>query len=209
MPHLILLGDAIFDNAAYVDVGPRVIEQVRQNLSPGWQATLLAVDADTTVGVPQQLHRLPKDATHLALSIGGNDALNCLPKLDAPAINLKQGLATLSRIKSKFKVSYRAVLKSLLALNRPLLVCTIYDHIPGLPPELVTALGVFNDVILREAIRYGLPVLDLRMICTESGDYSAVSPVEPSSQGGAKIAGRLVAAITQHDFSESACRVYS
>jgi hypothetical protein len=208
MPHLILLGDSIFDNAAYVAGGPAVIDQVRQNIQNGWQATLLAVDGDTTAGVLHQLQRLPVDATHLVLSVGGNDALNCLPQLDGPANNLKQGLAKLSRIKSEFEVSYRVLIKDLLALSRPLLVCTIYDHVPGLPPELVTALGVFNDVILREAIRHRLPVLDLRMICTEHSDYSAVSPIEPSSQGGEKIGSRLVAAVRTHDFTVSGCRVY-
>ena len=74
-------------------------------------------------------------------------------------------------MKAEFQSSFRAPIVRLLALNKPLLVCTIYDHIPGLPPKLDTALGTFNDVILREAIQQGLSVLDLRMICTEPGDY--------------------------------------
>jgi hypothetical protein len=208
MPHLILLGDSIFDNAAYVAGGPAVIDQVRQNLPTGWRASLLAVDGDTTAGVLHQLQRRPVDATHLVLSVGGNDALNCLPQLDAPATTVKQGLVTLSRMKADFQDGYRTLIKNLLALSRPLLVCTIYDHVPGLPPELATALGVFNDVILREAIRHRLPVLDLRMICTEHSDYSVVSPIEPSSTGGAKIASRLVTTIVQHDFTVSGCRLY-
>ena len=95
-------------------------------------------------------------------------------------------------------------------LNRlwPLLVCTIYDAIPGLPPEFVTALGLFNDVIVREAIQHGLAVLDLRMICTEPADYSAISPIEPSSQGGAKLAASLVAVMVKHDFSVGGCQIY-
>jgi hypothetical protein len=192
MPHLILLGDSIFDNAAYVGGGPAVIDQVRQSLPAGWQATLLAVDGDTTAEVPQQLKRLPIDATHLVLSVGGNDALACVPQIEGPASSVKQGLVTLRRMKASFEVSYGTLIQTLLTLNKPLMVCTIYDAIPGLPPELITALSVFNDVILREVIQHGLPVLDLRMICTERGDYSVLSPIEPSSQGGAKIAGRLV-----------------
>jgi hypothetical protein len=208
MPHLILLGDSIFDNAAYVAGGPAVIVQVRQSLPAGWQATLLAVDGDTTAGALHQIQRLPNDTTHLVLSVGGNDALNCLPQLEAPATSLKHGLVALTRIKSEFKVGYRELMKSLLGLNKPTMICTIYDKIPGLPPELVTALGVFNDVILREAIRHGLPVLDLRIVCTEPGDYSLVSPIEPSSQGGAKIASGLVEAVMKHDFTVGGCRVY-
>lgn len=208
MPHLILLGDSIFDNAAYVGGGPAVIDQVRQRLPAGWHATLLAVDGDTTAEVPQQLRRLPLDATHLVLSVGGNDALSCLPQIEGPASSVKQGLVTLHRMKTGFEMSYRKLIKTLLTLNKPLMVCTIYDAIPGLPPELNTALSVFNDVILREAIQHCLPVLDLRMICTEHSDYSVVSPIEPSSQGGAKIASRIVTTTGLHDFTLSGCRLY-
>ena len=208
MPHIILLGDSIFDNAAYTAGGPAVIDQVRQNLPAVWQASLLAIDGDTTTDVSQRLLRLPTDATHLVLSVGGNDALSYLPQIEAPATSVKQGLVTLNRMKAEFQANYRALIRCLISLNKPLLVCTIYDHIPGLPPELVTALGVFNDVVLREAIEHGLPVLDLRMICTEPGDYSIQSPIEPSSQGGAKIARRMVNSLLGHDFTAGGCQIY-
>src|SRR5215510_874596 len=68
MPHVILLGDSIFDNAAYTLGGPDVISQVREFLSAGWQASLLAVDGSTTEDVLKQLSRLPADATHLVLN---------------------------------------------------------------------------------------------------------------------------------------------
>lgn len=58
-------------------------------------------------------------------------------------------------------------------------------------------------------IRCGVPVLDLRMICTEPGDYSEKSPIVPSSEGGAKLADRLVTAVLEHDFTKRGCRVYS
>lgn len=45
MSHVVLLGDSIFDNAAYVRGGPPVILQLRSKLPQGWQATHLAVDA--------------------------------------------------------------------------------------------------------------------------------------------------------------------
>lgn len=44
MTHLILLGDSIFDNAAYVGEQPDVIEQLRAKLPEGWNATLKAID---------------------------------------------------------------------------------------------------------------------------------------------------------------------
>ncbi len=63
MNHLILLGDSIFDNQAYVEGGLAVIDQVNQKFPPGWRASLLAVDGDTSAEVTQQLDRLPADAS--------------------------------------------------------------------------------------------------------------------------------------------------
>src|ERR1043165_7482775 len=75
MSHVVLLGDSIFDNARYVPDRPPVIEQVRRGLQPGWKATLLAVDGHTVAHVASQQPRMPSDATHLVMSVGGNDAL--------------------------------------------------------------------------------------------------------------------------------------
>src|SRR3712207_2336551 len=44
MSHVVLLGDSIFDNAAYVRGGPDVIRQLQGVLPAGWKATLRAVD---------------------------------------------------------------------------------------------------------------------------------------------------------------------
>lgn len=121
---------------------------------------------------------------------GGNDALGCVARLDAPVSNVKQGLTALTQIRREFEINYQGLISKLVAFGKPLLLCTIYDQVPGLPPELRTALGLFNDVIVREAVRFELPVLDLRMVCTEPVDYSEKSPIEPSSKGCEKIAGR-------------------
>jgi hypothetical protein len=83
--HLTLLGDSVFDNAAYVAGAPDVVRQVRQRLPPGARATLVAVDGSTTGDVRRQLRRVSEDATHLVLSVGGNDALASSDFLGAPA----------------------------------------------------------------------------------------------------------------------------
>ena len=90
----------------------------------------------------------------------------------------------------------------------PTTVCTIYDRIPGLDPAARTALAAINEAILRETAAAGLPVIDLRLVCSEPGDYSHVSSIEPSAAGGAKIA-RLIAEIaTTHDFSQGRSVIY-
>jgi len=208
MNHLVLLGDSIFDNRAYVAGGPAVIDQVQKTVPAGWKASLLAVDGNTSVQVPDQLKRLPSDCTHLVLSAGGNDAIGCLDMMGTPASNLMGALGTLSKILVGFEQSYKALIAELLSLKKPLMVCTIYDSVPGLVEPLKLALALFNDVIIRNAVASGVPILDLRMICTESGDYSIKSPIEPSSQGGDKIATRLTSALVNHDSSRGICAIY-
>ena len=70
MSHLILLGDSIFDNAAYTEDGPDVVTQLNAALPDGWAASLLAVDGSTTGDIAGQFGCLPSDATYLVLSVG-------------------------------------------------------------------------------------------------------------------------------------------
>ena len=83
--HIVLLGDSIFDNGAYVRGGPDVVTQLRELLPAGSHATLAAIDGDVIDGVARQLSRVPADATHLVVSVGGNDALGHSGLLDRRA----------------------------------------------------------------------------------------------------------------------------
>jgi hypothetical protein len=189
--HLVLLGDSIFDNAAYVAGGLPVIEHLRKRLPAGMKATLVAHDGDVTVDVANQLSSIPPDATDLVLSVGGNDALGVIPLLSLHATSVMHALKQLSEIRQSFHQDYRTMIRQLAFLDKPLAICTIYEAVPGLTDELKTALSLFNDVIVREALAAAATVIDLRQICTEMGDYSEVSPIEPSAQGGGKIAAAI------------------
>jgi lysophospholipase L1-like esterase len=187
--HVVLLGDSIFDNAAYVAGAPDVIRQVRKRLPQGSKATLVAVDGSKIGDVGRQLRRVPLDATHLVLSIGGNDALGSSDFLSAPARSTAEALSGLADIGDDFERGYLAMLTDVLAHELPTAICTIYyPRFPdaALQKMAVAALTVFNDCIVRAAFAHGLPLLDLRLICTEAGDYA--NPIEPSAQGGEKIA---------------------
>lgn len=186
--HVVLLGDSIFDNAAYVPDGPAVIDHLRQILPPEVRSTLLARDGDVVGDIADQLLDLPPDVTHLVLSVGGNDALAVADVGSFPAGTVNDALRHLTRIRLEFLTAYRKMLGRLADLELPLVVCTIYEAIPGLTEELQTALCVFNDSIIREALATRLSIIDLRGVCTEAGDYSEISPIEPSGQGGRKIA---------------------
>ncbi|RUL86743.1 SGNH/GDSL hydrolase family protein [Tautonia sociabilis] len=210
MGHVVLLGDSIFDNAAYVTGGPSVIEHLRRSLPTGWEATLAAVDGAVVSDVSGQLDRVPGDATHLIVSAGGNDALRARGTiLSEPASSIVEALSRLESMRGGFLAEYRRMLDRVRALRKPVAVCSIYDAIPGLGPAERAGLCLFNDVILREAARAYLPVIDLRLICDEPGDYAAVSPIEPSDRGGGKIARQVAAIVTSLDFGRAGCRIVS
>lgn len=107
-----------------------------------------------------------------------------------------KGLAPIGR----FAGSYGAALDAALALGRPVTVCTIYegnftaeDEWPAPTVIARLALSVFNDVITRAALERGVPIIDLRAVCTEPADYA--NPIERSGQGGWKIARAVMRAV--------------
>ena len=189
--HVVLLGDSIFDNAAYVGGGPDVVRQLRDVLPPGWRASLLAVDGAVTDGVARQVSRLPDDATLLVVSAGGNDALGYSHLLDQGARSVADGVALLAEAQARFARSYAAMVDAVLAAGRPVALCTIYDANYPEPRRrvVVAALSLFNDVITRAAFARGLPLIDLRLVCDDPADYA--NPIEPSVRGGAKIAAAI------------------
>lgn len=202
MGHVVLLGDSIFDNAAYVGGGPDVIRQLREAVPQGWKATLRAVDGAVTGSVGRQLQGLPADASHLVVSVGGNDALGHVGVLDDASRSIADALNRLAAIGDGFERNYAAMLDGVLARALPTAVCTIYD--PRYPDArmqrlAVTALTIFNDAILRHAFSRGLPVIDLRLVCDEDADYA--NPIEPSSHGGEKIARAIARLLAEHEFS--------
>ena len=208
MNHVVLLGDSILDNAAYIGGAPDVVEQVRRRLPQGWKATLGAVDGSTTRDVPGQLRLLPADATHLIVSVGGNDALGSGDFLAAPAGSTAEALLGLADIAEQFERNYNAMLTEVLAYGLPTAICTVYY--PRFPDAAlqrigVTGLTVFNDCIIRSAFVHRIPLLDLRFICTEEGDYA--NPIEPSAQGGEKIAAAIVETV-QRGFASGRTEVF-
>ncbi|TFI57390.1 SGNH/GDSL hydrolase family protein [Sphingomonas parva] len=191
MGHVILLGDSILDNLAYVRGGPDVVRQVRTRLPLDWQASLLAVDGAVARGVLAQLARLPADATHLVVSAGGNDALGASHLLSQSVGSVAEAVSLLEIAQSRFARDYAEVAEAVLARGLPAAFCTIYDTPPSAPDHRIirTALSLFNDVIGRTAFAAGAALIDLRLICDRDEDYA--NPIEPSAVGGEKIAAAI------------------
>jgi lysophospholipase L1-like esterase len=202
MNHVVLLGDSIFDNASYVAEGTEVASQLRAALGPQAGVSLLARDGSVLKDVVAQVARLaelPAPPTWLVVSCGGNDVLPLVAAMQTPVRSVLEAAELLASWQAEFRRAYRRMLDVVLSRRLPVAVATIYDAVPNLAPGLRPALAPFNDVILREAAASALPVLDLRLICTEAADYAPSSPIEPSAQGGRKIAAAIGALVREHD----------
>ncbi len=197
VPHVILLGDSIFDNGAYVGRDPDVATHLSRVLRPPWRATLLAVDGATTSGLASQLRRIPADATHLVVSIGGNDALGHRDLLSTPVRSTADALALFNARVSAFEADYRRAVAPVFERKLPVTLCTIYNgNLPAREAELArVALALFDDVIVRVALERECGLIDLRLVCTEPADYA--NPIEPSGRGGMRIAQAIARAVAR------------
>jgi lysophospholipase L1-like esterase len=208
--NVVLLGDSVFDNGAYVAPGADVVHQLQAVLPPGASATLRAVDGATTGAVAGQLGRLPRDATHLVVSAGGNDAIGYMDVLDAASHSVGESLDRLATVARDFAQRYEEMLTAVLAHDLPTAVCTVYDPRfpdPAFQRIAVTALALLNDVILRGAAGLGLPVVDLRLICTSDDDFA--NAIEPSAAGGARIAAAIAHLVEEHDFTRARSEIFA
>lgn len=208
MNHLVLLGDSIFDNERYVAGQMPVAEHLRNVLPADWVVSLLAADGSCTRDVLRQLPLAPETATHLLLSAGGNDALESSGLLSMPVSNAAHALALVEERLERFRADYTELLAALFSTNIPFAVCSIYDSIPLLGRAERNALRGFNDIILRTALAHALPVIDLRLVCSEKAHYSAISPVEPSYEGGRQIALAIKRMLWASDFGASHSTIY-
>jgi GDSL-like Lipase/Acylhydrolase family len=193
--HIALLGDSIFDNSSYTRGEPDVVTHLRALLPTGARATLLAVDGAITQSISEQVRRIPADATHLVVSIGGNDALGYSDLLDARATSTADALRLFGQAVDRFETDYRSAMQPVIDRGLPVTICTIYNGAledPDHAARARVALMLFNDVILRVAFEHHASVIDLRLVCSERADYA--NPIEPSGVGGMKIAQAIARA---------------
>lgn len=209
MAHVALLGDSIFDNKAYVGSEPDVVGHLRR-LKPNWSFDLHAVDGNMARHVSDQLASLGDEIDFLVVSAGGNNAIDNADILQMPATSSAEVLSSLADRANAFRREYSRVLDEVEATGIPHAVCTIYY--PNFNEDAVqkvacAALATFNDVILSAAVERRLPVIDLRHTCNDKADYA--NEIEPSGQGGAKIATAIIAMAERRISGESGCVIYS
>ena len=226
MKHIILAGDSVFDNRTYVEFGePDVRDQLGDILDDGDKATLIAVDGDINNNVSKQLDNIPNDATHLFISIGGNDALMHIDAFTETVTTIGDALDSFNERVQEFERDYIKMLTNVIKYGLKTTLCTIYNpcfyhdnmdrisymiplsaNLKKLQQRSTTALPLFNNIIFQEAFNFGLPLMDLRLIFNDKADYS--NPIEPSVVGGMKMAKIIKEISDNHDFSVNNSMVY-
>lgn len=192
--HIVLAGDSIFDNGGYVPGEPCVTDQVQAVFPACWVASRVAVDGDCLRHIRSRIVTMSKQATYLVISIGGNDILGYadLLKLMLDGMSMEE---ILEEPLQEFGKQYAEMLDWVSPFQIPFCVCTVYTSVP-FEDELSrnfapVAIDHFNKVICAAASARNIPVIRLDEICTDHADYSAMSPIEPSSIGGQKIANAI------------------
>jgi hypothetical protein len=154
---------------------------------------LNALDGAVIEHMTQQVQRLPPDASHLVVSVGGNDALGKAALPDRRVGSVAEALELITQVWERFRSAYARMLDQVLVRRLPLAVCTIYE--PRFREPLrrrlaATALTALNDSITPEAFARKVDCIDLRLICVDDRDFA--NPIEPSVHGGAKVAGAIL-----------------
>ncbi|MFT6207061.1 MAG: hypothetical protein ACJA0T_000965 [Colwellia sp.] len=191
----VLAGDSIFDSGPYNKAGASVIELLTAKSRNHYFAQLIAVDGDVTNDVEKQLTKYNGAVDKLFISCGGNDALQNADILNMHCSTVHEAMTLFAKILKGFRSDYKNMLKVAKKRTNNVTVCTIYNQVPGIDEATKTALALFNEVILEEAFIHDVAVIDLRILCDEHDDYAPISPIEPSGQGGDKIATSI------HDLS--------
>ena len=199
--HIALLGDSTFDNIAYSEGGPDVVAHLNRLLVGADRASLLALDGAGIEDVYEQIQKLgdllrvEDPVTHVALSVGGNDLLETAGLLERHAGSVAEALLMLREEAVAFGTRYWELLDDVVGLGLPTIVCTVYNGAFEEPAQafaIETALCIFDHEIVQAGLERGLPVVDLRRVCSSRADY--FNAIEPSEVGGSRIAAAVLAA---------------
>jgi len=213
--HVALLGDSTIDNGNWVAPGePCVTDQVAKLFSG--QTTCAAKDGALMAAIADQALAIPPSATHVVVSVGGNNAISAVNLLKEPVASAEEALLRLHKFAREFEAELEQTIQNLITVvgtGKSVIVCSIYN--PCFRPFNVTTVtqetsnlcvALLHDACVRVATRFGLPVIDWRRVCTRREDFA--NPIEPSSAGGQKMAEAIVSVIEKHPFDLGHTVVY-
>lgn len=132
--------------------------------------------------------------------------------------NAEEAVVRVYRFAQSFEAEFTVMVRDLVEVVGEdkagnIIICSIYN--PAFEPFNVTTVSqdaanmcvaLLADAILRVATRFGLPVIDWRRVMTEATDFA--NPIEPSSNGGHKMAEAISVVMQKHPFHLRATVVY-
>lgn len=184
--NIILLGDSIFKNNAYVPYGSSIESQLENN-AQGKEVLCLARDNSSITDVYKQVEEIPEDynnrRTRIFLSVGGNDILenyvydyNDVDNMEILNANFKEYKKVIKTIQSKMS-------------EAKLTILDVYypDHTRF--KSFYPLISEWNKLIDDYAKRNNIRVIKISNILTNADDFSFA--IEPSAIGGNKIVNEL------------------
>lgn len=183
-PNIVLLGDSILKNNAYVNNG-KSIDDLLAERNNG-QIYCYAVDNSKIVDVYSQLDQIPIDlnlkSTTIFLSIGGNDILTYYEDQEGDATNT----SILNKIFAAYKSLIRSIQTKLPNVNMVLLDIYYPENLRY--KQYHHIIKEWNQMIYNFAANTNNNiegVLKISSLLTKQEDFSFA--IEPSSVGGEKI----------------------
>lgn len=208
MTHVVLAGDSVFNNANYVQEGFSVSELLEVALPGNCKNSMIAVNGCFISEVSEQLKQLPEDTSHLFLSCGGQDAITLANALEKHCNNAAEYMDKLISAGHEYTKTFHSLLLDATSQVKNVMVCTLHKSAPGMMHYEFIARSLLNEIILREAFEFDLPVMDLRLMLNEEIDYCQNFPHEISEYGGRKIVLAIAKIMKQHDFTVKHSSVY-
>ena len=201
--HLVLLGDALHN----IDLGSGEIESalVPRPRNP-WKLTVVPALETLRRG---HVRVIPEDATHVVISIEGAWAIEASGLLRGGTHTISEALETLCTAADEFEGILAGMIAAARETALPTVVCTLVPARYVKPAQhrvATTALAIFNDRVVRRAFGARLPIVDLRMVCDEDGDYASETLL--SRAGVRKAANVIRAALYEVSRSVQRTRVY-
>lgn len=201
--HLVLLGDALQN----IDLGSGEVERalVPRPRNP-WKLTVVQVLETLRRG---HVREIPEDATHVVISIEGAWAIEVSGLLQVGARTISEALEALCTAADEFEGILAGMIAAARETGLPTVVCTLVPARYVKPAQhrvAATALAIFNDRVVRRAFAARLPIVDLRMVCDEDGDYASETLL--SRAGVRKAANVIRAALYEVSVSAERTRVY-
>lgn len=184
---IILLGDSIFKNNAYVPYGSSIEAQFK-NKAPKKELLCLAQDNSSIMDVYNQVEQIPEEynnsRTHIFLSVGGNDILqnyvyeyNDVDNMDLLNNGFTEYKKLIQSIQNKMP-------------NAKLTILDIYYPDNTRFKSFYPIISEWNKLIYDYAKKRNIRVIKISSTLKGADDFSFA--IEPSSIGGNKIVNELL-----------------